>query len=82
MNTKITFAVLGLAAVLALAVATNLSSNAYAVNDKFTTDCEGPGASGGEGDCAGQSERSGPHDETLTNPSGKNQPPGLQEDDD
>jgi hypothetical protein len=37
MNTKITFAVFGLAAVLALAVATTLSSNAYAINDKFTT---------------------------------------------
>jgi hypothetical protein len=54
---------------------------AFAINDKFTTDCEGPGSSGGPGDCPGGSEGSGPHDEIVTNPSGKNQPPGQQEED-
>jgi hypothetical protein len=77
MNTS-TFAILGIAAVLVLVVAPTLSSSAYAINDKFTTSCSGPGASGGSGGCSGQSERSGPHDETVTNPSGKNQPPGAQ----
>ena len=31
---------------------------------------------------SGGSEKSGPHDVILTNPIGKNQPPGQQEDDD
>jgi hypothetical protein len=83
MTTKATFVIIGLAATLALMVAPTLSSNAHAKtpNDKFSTDCEGPGKSSKEGDCPGGSERSGPHDEAVTNPGG-NQPPGLQEDDD
>lgn len=82
MNTKITFAVLGLAAVLVLALATTVSSNAYAVNDKWTQSCTGPeDPQGPPGECAGGSEKSGPHDEQLKNPSGK-LPPGQQEDDD
>ena len=64
MNTKITFAVLGLAAVLVLALATTVSSNAYAVNDKWTQSCTGPeDPQGPPGECAGGSEKSGPHDE-------------------
>lgn len=74
---------IGILAVASLITATAvLTTSAYAINDKWTTDCTGPGNSGKEGDCPGGSEGSGPHDETLTNPSGKNQPPGQQEDDD
>lgn len=50
----------------------------YADNG-FTTDCSGPGNSGGSGDCPGGSEKSGPHDETVKNRGG-NQPPGQQPD--
>jgi hypothetical protein len=71
--------------VVALALSTIATvltaTNVYAINDKWSTDCDGPGASGGDGDCRGQSERSGPHDEIRTNPGG-NVPPGQQEDED
>jgi hypothetical protein len=82
MTTNKTLAVFGLAAVLALAVATTLSSSAYAVSDKWTQSCTGPeDPQGPPGECAGGSERSGPHDEQLRNHGG-NLPPGQQEDDD
>ena len=79
MHTKLA---IGIALTLSLAYITVAITPSFAINDKFTTDCEGPGSSGGPGDCPGQSEGSGPHDETLTNPSGKNQPPGQQEPED
>jgi hypothetical protein len=82
MNSNIKIAAFGLLATLMTIAVVSTIQSASAINDKFTRDCTGPGESGGEGPCKGQSERSGPHDETLTNPSGKNQPPGLQEDDD
>jgi hypothetical protein len=79
MHTKLAIA---LALTLGLATAAITTPNAFAINDKFTQDCTGPDDPQDPGDCAGQSEKSGPHDETLTNPSGKNQPPGQQEEED
>jgi hypothetical protein len=72
--------------VLALIVAPSLSSSAYATakepNEKFSTDCENEkSGKEREGDCPGQSEKSGPHDEVVENPAGKDVP-GLSEDDD
>ena len=73
---------------LAIAIALSLASitvaltpNAFAINDKFTQDCTGPEDPQEPGDCAGQSEKSGPHDEIISNPAG-NVPPGQQEEED
>jgi hypothetical protein len=72
MNTKATFAILGIAAVLALVVATTLSSSAYAA---LTTTCTSPGNSG----CNDNNINSGPHDLTTSNSGSKNhEPPGQQ----
>jgi hypothetical protein len=68
----ITFSVLAAAAT---------ASQAFAINDKFTSDCTGPEDPQEPGDCAGQSEKSGPHDEIISNPAG-NVPPGQQEEED
>jgi hypothetical protein len=83
MKTSAIFLAVGVAAIFAVVASTMLTLSAYAKepNEKFSTDCDGPGQSGGDGDCRGESERSGPHDEKVTNPGG-NEPPGLQEDDD
>lgn len=79
MHTKLAIAI---ALSLSLAYITIAITPTFAINDKFTQDCTGPEDPQDPGDCAGQSEKSGPHDETLTNPSGKNQPPGQQEPED
>lgn len=79
MNSQLS--IIALLVAIAAVAATSITT-AYAINDKFTTDCEGPGNSGKEGDCPGGSEGSGPHDEVITNPSGKNQPPGQQPEED
>jgi hypothetical protein len=80
-HTNALFLAIGVAAVLALAVATTLSSSAYAISDNWEQSCSGPEDPQDPGDCAGQSEKSGPHDEELRNKGG-NLPQGHQEDDD
>ena len=75
---KVAISVLGIAAMLAIA---SIAMPAFAINDKFTQDCTGPEDPQDPGDCAGQSEKSGPHDEIISNPGG-NVPPGQQEPED
>jgi hypothetical protein len=82
MNTLTIGVLVAIGSLLGAAAMTALTTNAYAINDKFTRDCTGPEDPQEPGDCAGQSEKSGPHDETVTNPSGKNDPPGQQEEED
>lgn len=64
--------------VSAILAAATITQTASAINDKFTTDCSGPGESSRDGPCPGGSRDSGPHDETTSNPAG-NVPPGQQE---
>jgi hypothetical protein len=70
MNTKTIFAIFGIAAALALIVATTLSSSADA---KIRDVCTAPGQSG----CNEHNINSGPHDETSLNPA-DHEPPGQQ----
>jgi hypothetical protein len=77
---KVAISILGIAAMLAIA-SIAITMPAYAINDKFSSDCTGPEDPQQPGDCAGQSEKSGPHDEIISNPAG-NVPPGQQEPED
>jgi hypothetical protein len=78
MHTKLAIAI---ALTVSLAYIAVAITPTFAINDKFTQDCTGPEDPQDPGDCAGQSEKSGPHDEIISNPAG-NVPPGQQEEED
>jgi hypothetical protein len=71
--------IIGITGVFSMLLAPSLNvAPANAINDKFTTNCERNGEVVSSGSCPGQSEKSPNKQDTVTNPSDKNQPPGQQ----
>lgn len=78
MNAKLLIGVMATTTLMLALGVLSANQSAQAANDKFTQTCDGPGQSSKDGECSGNSQDSGPHDETTSNPAG-NVPPGQQE---